>query len=146
MYARIESGSVVELWDVTELPPLHPDLAIKYVEVPDGVTPEIGWTWDGVTFAAPVTSLEGLRAQRIAEVKAHALYLIGARIPALSTFEMVSLMAVLWDNLVNPGADPDLAYCAAVYTFAEQRIIFANTTATLQQLADYDVEADTWPA
>jgi len=81
---------------------------------------------------------------RTEEIKLYALHLISQRIPALSTFEMVGLLKELWGHLVSPASNHNLAYCGAVYSFADQRIAFAKTASRVQ-LESYVVGADTWP-
>lgn len=145
MYARIENSAVVELWNVDELPPLHPAIAALYVAVPDGVTPEPGWIYDGETFTAPTADIETLRASVAAKIRGYALGLIGGRVPALSTFEMVELMVALWPALNDPASNANLAYCRDVYVFAKQRLTVTLPAATLEQLQAYVVEDDAWP-
>lgn len=56
-YARVRGGIVLELFT----PPAGmtidqcfvPSIAMQYVAVPDGVSPQQGWTCNGKTFSAP---------------------------------------------------------------------------------------------
>ncbi len=58
IYARIQDGIVMELFTPPEgfgiADCFVPELAATFVEVPEGVEVEQGWTFDGTTFAAPV--------------------------------------------------------------------------------------------
>ena len=47
MFARIENGQIAELMDVKKLPPLHPEIAGKFVNVP--ATAQEGDTYDHKT-------------------------------------------------------------------------------------------------
>jgi hypothetical protein len=64
MFARIENGTVVELWDTGALPPLAPGAAALYE--PCGPEVEVGWAFDGQTFAPP--PLAELQAQARARI------------------------------------------------------------------------------
>jgi len=70
MFARIENGQVVEIWDVPELPPLHPTLADKYV--PCDASVKVGMVWDGSTFSEPSVSLSEAKDAKRAELRAAA--------------------------------------------------------------------------
>ena len=60
MFARIEGGVVVELWDVAELPPLHPELAAKYIEIqPDDAA--VGDLYEDGIFTTPPAPVEPVR-------------------------------------------------------------------------------------
>jgi hypothetical protein len=58
IFARIADGMVAELFtppDGFAIPDCFtPVVAALFVAVPDGVFPRQGWTYDGVTFAAPI--------------------------------------------------------------------------------------------
>lgn len=55
-YARLDAGMVAELIEIPADGPaveemFHPDLVAALVEVPAGISPAEGWTWDGNAFA-----------------------------------------------------------------------------------------------
>lgn len=88
--------------------------------------------------------LETLRGEVIQSIKDKEILLISERIPALDNRKMIDLMVVLWDQLVSPLLDPDLAYARDVFLFAANRVSMA-TVADKATLEGYDVETDNWP-
>lgn len=67
MFARIETGVVVELLNMDDLSGKFTSAIIAQCEECDETT-EVGWTWDGSTFTPPAgPSTEELAAARRAE-------------------------------------------------------------------------------
>lgn len=56
IYAVIDAGSVVNmvLWDGQTQ--FDPGEGLSLIKVPAGTDVDIGWTWSGSSFAAPVAS------------------------------------------------------------------------------------------
>jgi len=107
-----------------------------------------GWTWydtEAERDAAVVIPLETMRANKGDEIKAYALGLMQARIPALDSFAMVAFLKTLWPVLSAPGDQPDLAYVRDVYVYAIGKLDQLST-ATRVQIEGYDPAQDTgWP-
>ena len=144
-FCRVVDGRVVEVMLVEDLPPLHEDVAALFQACPDTV--EEGWEETAPGVFEPWVDpnyLENLRAQRIAEIKAHGLGLIASAVPALNTLDMVSLMVTIWPHLNTPDTSADLFYCREVYNFALGRISDAQI-ADQTTLENYDATTDNWP-
>lgn len=65
-FARIESGSVVELIEADELPPFHPSLHWEQCP-PDA---RVGWVFDEGSFSAPVVDMAAVRLIKNSEINA----------------------------------------------------------------------------
>ena len=90
-------------------------------------------------------ALDSLRVAKRDEIKAHALSLLQARIPALESFAMVAFLRTLWPTLTNPESQPDLAYARDVYVYAMDKLAQLET-ATREQIEGYDPAQDSgWP-
>jgi hypothetical protein len=88
MYARIQNGVVVEMFTPPSVATLaecfHADVAAQFVEVPSGVAPAQGWTYDGKTFAPPPPPPSPTLAQQAAALLAGGLAVTSTATPALN--------------------------------------------------------------
>lgn len=144
-FCRVIDGRVVEVWHVSELPPLTAELAALYVPCDDIVEEGYAETSPGVFEPfVPAVDVEALRLEVINSIKKYATNLMAAQIEALQSFEMVGFLAEIWAHLVDPATNTDLDYCKDVYIFAKNEISLAKT-ATQAQLEGYDITSRPWP-
>jgi hypothetical protein len=86
-----------------------------------------------------------IRTSKIKEIKAHALQLIGAKIPALSSIEMLDLIVELWPMLDVANAGPSMVSVKDIYLYAKTKITQAQTAA-ISAVEAYDPATDqNWP-
>lgn len=87
------------------------------------------------------SAISGLRGNVINRIITEAIRRIKARVPALCSFEMVDLMAILWPTLNTAAAGANLIACRDIYLYAKSKITRVDT-ATQVQLEAYDPGTD----
>lgn len=84
----IQNGVVVEMFTppsgATLAECFHADVAAQFVEVPSGVAPAQGWTYDGKTFAPPPPPPEPTLPQQAAALLGTGLAITSTATPALN--------------------------------------------------------------
>jgi len=144
-FCRVENDRVIEVWDVSELPPLTQEITDLYIPCDATVKEGYQQTSPGVfePYVNP-NALEELRANVKLSIKKYASNLMADKIAIFEDFDAIGLVAEIWPMMDSTQASVDMIYCKDVYVFAKSELNLANS-ATQTQLENYDVTARSWP-
>ena len=120
MKALIFDGKVVQI----EVQEFDVAPALEWVDI-GSVTPapEVGWTYDGVTFTPPPSpTLDELKSAKRREFKAETVVRMAAQVSAWNSFERIEFLISIANLL-------DTASMTAAQTLARDILVFTRNTA-----------------